>query len=116
MISSVTMAKLAIVFAIFLVQVQPLAGAALCQRHYQAMDHACSMTAAEHDGMVHESGTAPAEHECTQLAACALPSLAIVPGHATLDPHPELAVTVPGQPSDLAPQAAQRPPFHPPRA
>ena len=110
------MAKLAVALAMFLVQVQPLAGAALCQRHHQAMDHACSMTAAEHAGMDHDSGTAPAEHDCTQLAACALPSLAIVPGHASLDARPELAVTAPSQPSDLAPQAAQRPPFHPPRA
>ena len=68
------MAKFAIVMAMLLVQVQPLAGAVLCQRHHEQPAAACATTTEHHQpgsGHSADHGDPASDDQCAITHACA---------------------------------------------
>lgn len=112
------MAKLLVVVAMLLVQVQPVAGAVLCQRHHEMAAHACvAMSEGRPDAMHHgDDQTAPADHDCARMLACSPASPAVVAASVQVDTQVVITALAAMRGTTLPPAVAQARPFHPPRA
>lgn len=113
------MAKLVIVVAMLLVQVRPLAGAVLCQRHHEQPAWACATTTEHHQpGTGHtEGGADPAgDEQCAITHSCAAATPVIRADATALGGTPEDAVAGSPAAGDRAATGLRSPPFHPPKS
>lgn len=112
------MAKLVIVVAMLLVQVQPLAGAVLCERHHAEPAAACATTTEHHQpGTSHgDSHPDPASDEqCAVTHACAAATPVIRADAGTPDAGPGHDATALATATDRPAAGLRSPPFHPPK-
>lgn len=111
------MAKVVVMVAMLFLQVQPLLGAVLCQRHHEMAAHSCTAPSeVRPDAMHHDmNGSAPADHDCDQMLACSLAPPASLPTdlHPQVRPSITSSVIIPW--TSFAPAVVQARPFHPPR-
>lgn len=113
------MAKLVIVVAMLLVQVQPLAGAVLCERHHAEPAAACATTTEHHQpGTSHnDSQPVPAsDDQCAVTHACAAATPVIRTDRGAPNALPGLHLAVLPAPEALAALGLRSPPFHPPKS
>ncbi len=113
------MAKFLVVVAMFLMQVQPLAGAVLCQGHHDRPGVTCG-TGTEHQPSGTQGTTDHGDHanadQCAATHACAAATPVIradSPGKDAVLEH-RLAPASAG--TDRAPLGLRNPPFHPPKS
>lgn len=113
------MAKLVIVVAMLLVQVQPVAGAVLCQRHHAEPAAACATTADHHQpGTSHADGPSdPAgDDQCATTHACAAATSVIRADAGTPVAGPDHAAAARPDATDRPATGLRSPPFHPPKS
>jgi hypothetical protein len=113
------MAKLAIVVAMLLVQVQPVAGAVLCERHHEQPAPAFATTTEHHQpGTGHGEGFADlaGDEQCATNHACAAATPVIRADATAPGGTPEYAVAGCPPTGARAASGLRCPPFHPPKS
>ncbi len=113
------MVKLVVVVAMLLMQVQPLVGSVLCQRHHDQPAAACGTSAEHHpSGTDHtdDHGDHTSDEQCATTHACAAATPVISadsPGKYAVPDHRSAVASIE---TDRAPQGLRSPPFHPPKS